>query len=454
MRITHKSGVKPFFILTMIVAVCGLTACAPQSLTDEPIMPADVFTVTPAEFVSPTLETSPMPETSIISDSSVVQLPTPAPVTLRLWLPEPLAPVDNEDAAELLSEQISGFQAANPDIRLDLRLKRPNDTGGIMSTLISANVVAPNALPDLTLFRRADLINAVESDLIESLDAFLPVAMLGGLPATVVQLGQVNGQIMGVPYALDVAHFAYHPAQTRLTTFTFDEYLSLEIAFIAPLAQTAGISDVLLAQVVAAGGIITPDGGLQIDADSLTSIFAFYAGESGLEIPPLQSLEYTTVSDYRTAFMSGEFPAAFVYASDYLTLTDEGASITYAVIPTTTGETVTVFDGWMWVVTTSDTERQRAAMRFLSWMFEAGRQAQYTRTVAYVPSQRAALALWEDLDYAAFLGDLLDAGVPRLTGSAGIMSARVLQSALASVINGQLSPSQAALEAVAQLDAR
>jgi hypothetical protein len=90
------------------------------------------------EVVSTTLSAPQLIESTL--SISVAQAATPAAtpnfLTLHIWLPEPLAPVNDEDAAELLSQQISGFVSANPDIHVDLRLKRANDVGGVMSNFV------------------------------------------------------------------------------------------------------------------------------------------------------------------------------------------------------------------------------------------------------------------------------------------------------------------------------
>ena len=76
-----------------------------------------------------------------VSTATTNRVPTPTPAaveteesitprTLHIWWPEPLASVNDEDAAEVLSAQISGFQNANPDVLIDFRLKAVATVGG------------------------------------------------------------------------------------------------------------------------------------------------------------------------------------------------------------------------------------------------------------------------------------------------------------------------------------
>ena len=80
---------------------------------------------------------TPLPPTSVAV--ATAEPTASGPLTLHIWWPEPLAPIDNQDAADLLSEQISAFQAANRDVTVDFRLKKAQDVGGIMSTLRTAS---------------------------------------------------------------------------------------------------------------------------------------------------------------------------------------------------------------------------------------------------------------------------------------------------------------------------
>jgi hypothetical protein len=68
-----------------------------------------------------------------------------------------------------------------------------------------------------------------------------------------------------------------------------------------------------------------------------------------------------------------------------------------------------------------------------------------------LPSQRSALRQWEDPDYATFVDMLLNSAILPLAESNSTISARVVQSALASVISGQRSADEAAQDVITQL---
>src|SRR5687768_16679405 len=67
--------------------------------------------------------TAPLPTETLLAPTETSSSPTPTlqpspegPLGLVVWWPEPLAPLDNETAAEVLSEQLTAFQRDNADL--------------------------------------------------------------------------------------------------------------------------------------------------------------------------------------------------------------------------------------------------------------------------------------------------------------------------------------------------
>lgn len=398
-----------------------------------------------------TLETEPIstPTSASISVVQATAEPTASgPQALTIWWPEPLAPIDNQDAADLLSEEISAFQAANPDVTIEFRLKRAQDVGGIMSTLRSANLVAPGALPDLTLMRRSDLLAAVQSGLIVGMDERAGEAILNNLHPTVEALGRVNDRLYGLAYNIEVQHMVYQAGIYTLDRWSFANVLDQKASFVFPAGRANSLSDMFLAQYRAATGTLESST-LTIDADSLLELYQFYrdAVDAGVLDPIV--LEYIVPDDYRAGLAAGTIPAGVVTSTLYLKL--DGEALDFAPVPTESGQPTTVVDGWMWVLTTPEAEQQALALRFVNWMLDTDRQGRYNQAIGMLPSQRATLRQWQDPSYATFVDMLLNNGTLPLGETSSGMTARVIQSALASVISGQRSAAEAVQDVLAQL---
>lgn len=431
--------------LVFLCGVLGLTmGCAntPSNQTD--LIATEVATAESTAALTQVFEANPTTEAA-----------STTPQNLVIWWPEPLAPLDNESAAEILSEQISAFQRENPSILVEFRLKKSGDVGGLLSTLHAAAAVAPGALPDLTLLHRADLLSAVQdtNSLLLPLDNTELSALLVDIPAVGVALGSVDEVLFGLPYALSVQHVAARGQQSVLPRFQFDDLLGSDSLFFFPAGQSGGVNEVFLSQYVAAGGQWTDLTQNTINANALFDTLAFYeqAVAEGVIDPAV--LEYTSPAAYQEAWLTGSPSAwAAVSSTTYLRLLEDGQLLSAGVIPTRTGQPVSVVDGWLWVVTTPDSERQARAVQFLLWMMNAGRQGQYTRAVPILPSQQSALRQMSDRAYTLFIEDLIANAVPTLTESESGAAARAIQNALAEVINGGRTAEEATQDVLLQLE--
>jgi ABC-type glycerol-3-phosphate transport system substrate-binding protein len=374
------------------------------------------------------------------------------PITLRLWLPEPLSPVEDAAASAILTDLLVGFEGAHPGISVELRLRRPNDVGGIMETLRTASAVAPGALPDLTLMRRSDLLEAAESNLIQPLP---PTSLLDDLPSAVVSLGLVDGVLYGIPYLVELQHAAYDPDFTAIAApadgWALEMLIDAEVSFTFPVGRVNSRSDMLIAQYLSDGGSADA-----LDSDLLLRLLRLYERAANAGLIDLRSLEYTTPEDYRARLAGGTIRAGLVTSGMYLDLLDMGTALDPAPIPTASGGTAAALDGWMWVLPTANPDRRTAALRLLDWMMNADRQARYSRSLSMLPSGRSALRTWSEIepldgsaDYADFVRGVLENAV--LPDTMQATPARAMQTALIAVLRGERTAELALQDVLTQL---
>jgi len=61
---------------------------------------------------------------------------------LRIWVPPQFSPFGETPAAELISEQLLAFEAQNPQIKIEVRVKAVSGKGNLLETLTNASSVA------------------------------------------------------------------------------------------------------------------------------------------------------------------------------------------------------------------------------------------------------------------------------------------------------------------------
>jgi hypothetical protein len=267
-------------------------------------------------------------------------------------------------------------------------------------------------LPDLTLIRRADLLDAAQAGLIYPLESKVASAILGDLYDVALQLGQVDGQLYGLPYLLDAQHTAHKPFEDDQTSpASFDELLAAQHSFVFPAAEANGINSVFLMQYLAAGGTLPVDNVVTINESALLRTLTFYEHAVAEGIIDESVLNYTMPAEYQADLLSGGIDIGLVTSKSYLDLTQAGENLVFGSIPTESGQ--------------------------------IGRQAQYSQTVNFLPSQRSALKEWGSSDYIDFADTLLTNATTPLSDNAGGTATRAMQGALASVLLGQSNAEQA-----------
>ncbi len=421
----------------LAIGLFTLTSCAGQAAVQQPISDSPTATVTPVGS----------------TQGTPLGTPTPSgPTVLMVWLPEPLVPMSSREVAADIAQQITAFEASEPDVLVETRLKKMRDIGGIMETLRTASSVAPGALPDLTLLRREDLLTAVQGGLIQPLDERAFSTHLADLYPAAIELGTANGQLYGLPYALEVSHLAYLADAPDEPVWQFADILTNSQPFVFAAGRSSGLNEVFLIQYLAAGGT-TMDGRLgSINSGALRSTLDFYEQAVTAGLLSSSLLDFTTPANFSGGLGDGSIRAAVITSTQYLTSLENLPELQAAPIPTESGDFSTILDGWMWVVVTSNIERQTAAVRFLNWMLDVERQGHFTQLTHLIPSQRdAVLRRWEAVPYNEFVNNLMDHAVIPLIGGGGGVAARAVQSAFAAVLQGQRTAEEATQDVLDQV---
>lgn len=442
---------RGLIFLAAMIAAALLVACAEQGVvTRAPVGLGNVAALQP----SATASLAPL-DRSIANQPAIPTAtplpPTPAASEVQVWWPDDFYPAPGSAAEAILANQLGTFQVTYANYSVNVRKKRTYGTGGILATLRTAAPVAPAALPDLTLLRRSDLITAANEGLIVPIDGWVPTDIAGdNLFPAARALGEVNGQLYGVPYALTLFHTIYRPSIFPEPPRTFDAVLEGRTPFLFP-AGSSPVAWMVLLQYLAAGGtLIDVDGSPTLSPDALMPVLEYYAAGTARGIFSPRLLDYADVPDYWNAFVTAQANIAAVTTLVYLSQHASVATASLAPVPTLDGAPVTLLDGWMWALTTQNPDHQQRALAFLSWMMRISQQSSFTEAYGLLPSQVRALRLWENVTYADFASGLLAGRVVFADERRNNAAATALQEAVADVLRGT-SPEIAADKALARL---
>ena len=234
----------------------------------------------------------------------------------------------------------------------------------------------------------------------------------------------------------------------------FEDLLAGGADFSFPAARANGLSQTFYLQYLSAGGLADSGGIMTVNVDALQTVLQFYQdlAQAGLVSPDV--LSYQTPDAYVAEFINrGQEPRAAVFAlSNYLALLDGGnAGFQAAGIPTASGDSSTIRDGWLWVIVTPDSSRKALTARFLEWMMEPAFHAEFAASLFHLPAQPAILeaSLPAAVD-SQFIRDLLAKATRPLPEGEGGTAPRLIQEALTDVLQGDSNAADAAKRVVSQ----
>lgn len=392
--------------------------------------------------------------TEVIAATQVPLILTPestaAPVTLTVWFPDDLLPINDDTLNALVEAELTEYASLENGTQIEIRRKATRDVGGIMSTLQSASSVAPGALPDLTLIRREDVLLAVEEGLIQPLEGRVASSVIADLFPSALRLGRVDDQLYGLPYLLDIYLYAYRDTGEPVSDrWTFDTVIERGQTFTVPTLRANGMADTLWLQYTAAGGELPENGVLELTPGAVADVLSFYEQLASAQLIAPGTNDYASPSNYIEPLHSGRIESAIINTAILRQLIDADPPLRFASVPTSNGQPATLTNGWMWVVVTPNSERQVLAGRFLNWMMEAGRHSTFAQAIAMPPTQRSALRRWnvQGIDNALLIEMLVDSLPPQ--PEVGTSSAaRAFQAAWLDVLSGRMSASEATAAAL------
>ena len=127
---------------------------------------SQVRTLTAEGTLLPNAPTTPKANETVLPTTTGVPAHATQPIgglLVRIWLTPEFDPEGKGTASGLLKARLEEFAAENPEVRLEVRVKAVDGSGGLLDSLVAANAAAPLVLPDLVLLPRPLLESAALS---------------------------------------------------------------------------------------------------------------------------------------------------------------------------------------------------------------------------------------------------------------------------------------------------
>jgi ABC-type glycerol-3-phosphate transport system substrate-binding protein len=442
---------KSTFLIAGLLLLVLTGGCMPQSLV--PPSPTHFHTATPEADATVELEASPAP-TAATAESLLNETSTPEPelpIQLILWTVEAVSPQAEGDAGIVFDRGLAAFEKTYPDVQVSVILKNESGKGSIPDYLRTASKAAPSIMPDVIVLNIADLAQLARTGLVVPLDGLLPSPLVDDLLPGARTAGSVDGQLMGIPFEMDVEHLIYNTNKVASTPVAWTDVISSNTTYVFPAKGRNGlVNDAFLIQYLALGGRLQDDDGHPfLDEQALRAALDYY--RQGVEegvIPP-EVLTISTPDEIWPDYVAAQIGMAHARSHRFLGDKDVLRSTQFAAIPTHDGTPLTIGRGRALAVVARDPVRQAAASRLVEWFMTPDNNVTWNRATSYLPTRYAAFDLIGDDDpYWPFLQNQLEVAVPSPAFSEYDQIGRILQQAVIEVLNEEATPEEAAASAV------
>lgn len=409
----------------------------------------------PGATPTPTVSPLPSPSPSLPTPTPTVDEAEPLVITLTLWVPEVFSPYQEDTAGVLLAQRLDTFSRTYPNLQVETIVKQAHGRGGLLDFMRSAQVAAPSVLPDLVILDTGELAVATQAELLQPLDGLLPEERAADQFPFATQLGDVEGQTMGVVVAAELKHLAYNPVLFARPPVTWTDVISAPAPFVFPAAgQDGRVNDATLIQYLAADGhMVDGEGNPVLEEGPLRRVLTFYdRGVAAGVISPTVVLALDDVAGAWGLYQEGQASMALVNSRSFR-LRGEETVAAAGPIPTQNGDVLTFAEGWAMAMVTSDPQRQQQVAILLDWLLAPSYLGPWARGEGYLPGTLSGLETWSvPEEERAVLEALLEGARPPVDPVARAAIGPPLQTAVEMVLLGRRTPANAAAEASRALE--
>lgn len=449
----HHKWISIIVILAAVVGLIITSACQTSASTVE-----DDQNLSTVEKTTPTTQPNRTPTAQTLPTPTLTNVEETTPITLTFWTVEEVSPMAEGELGDFFQASIRNFERTNPDIEVEVLIKKASGKGGVIDFLRTAGEVAPSILPDIAVIDATDLNQAYTNNLIQTLDGRLDRSIVQDLLPAARRMGTVDGSLAGVPVGLEMEHTVYNTRTFTNTLVLWTDVLSSSAGYVFPAKGVNGlVNDATLSQYFSAGGeLLDGQGFPKIDDQALRDVLEFYQQAREIGIIDDSVLEASTTEELWPIYLEAEASVAQISVRQYLTDRELLTTSAFGPLPRQkpTDTPFSVMHGWVLVLVTKDINRQEAALSLMEFFLSTTQNADWNRTNKSIPIRDTAYQrLASDDPYWAFLAEQLKTARPEPRFLEYDRVGRIIQQAVEQVIRAEATADEAtitALDALAQ----
>jgi ABC-type glycerol-3-phosphate transport system substrate-binding protein len=419
--------------ILLLILIVGLAGCSTPAPMEETPLPEATFTPTVAPGSTEEIS-EPEPE---------------GPITLRIWVPPQFDPANGSPEGEIFQARLNEFAARKSNFLIDVRIKNVEGYGGILDTLTTSSAAAPLALPDLVALPRHAMETAAGNGLLHPYEGLTAVLDDPDWYDFARQFSHLQNATFAIPFAGDAIVMNYRSEIIPEPPVDWATSLGITNTLTFPAADPAAIFT--LAQYQSLGApLLDDDGKPTLDVIQFTEVLSYYQQANINELMPFWLTQYESDEQSWEAYEDSQADMAITWASRYLQTplddTDAAPIITHDGIP------FTLADGWGWVLTTHDPDRQLAAAQLAEFLTTSEYLASWTGAAGLIPPRPSATEAWTNEVLRTFVNQIAPTAQLLPSLETVTVLGPVIQQATISVLKAEADATIAAEAALEKLN--
>jgi len=401
------------------------------------------ITTTPvSETTIPTVETFQAPSQTLPPEEE-------RELTLILWVPPQFAPTEENPGGKVLIERLATFEQDNPGLKVEVRVKSLEGSGGLLASLATTTAAAPEALPGLVLLNRSDFETAALKGLIFPITSRAVEYNNPDYFPFILDITSFQGIQYGLPLFFDPLVMAYNSRLIAYPPRTWSELITQDDTVLFNL-NDPGAPIPFTVYLASGGSLLNAEGDPVLEPDPLTRTYQFFFNGANSNVFPAWLADLQTNNDTWNAYTRGQGIYALIWASQALRNPVDNTTIT--ALPVSPSSPVSLVDGWMLCITNPTAERSKYDLLLADYLLEPEFLARWSETAGYVPAQRSVLAQWTDQSIAETLTLAADQSVSVPNNEVKQLLGSILNQYAISLVRRQTSPMQAVADSLTNLE--
>lgn len=427
-------------IILFLLSIIFISSCQGNSIFESTLLSAPEkekeTAELPLEEVEKSISASPMPE-------------IPASREMVIWVPPQFDPSMDNASGRLLAARIEKYQRDHPYINLIVRVKAATGPGGLLESLTYASAVATDALPEVILFSRSDMLQAISRNLISPIEDLTTTIDDDDFYDFSRDLGLSSGTSYGLPFVSNILAIVHQPGLIENSQPGWDEIYRSFNNLIFPAADPDAIVTLAL-YLSARGEIIDSQGHQTIDMDDLKKVLMIYDESFRRGLLPFSLTEIQTDDQAWEFFRSNKSDAVITWASRQLN-EDNGLQLT--ILPSVGNGDYTMATGWIWCLSAVDQEMKTEAVQLIEYLVAADFLQEWSPVSGFLPVRMSSLAGFSDSSVKNTISNMLTAARLRPNRDQVSVITPEIKNAVLDVLTRQSTPEESVQKLLERLEA-